>query len=65
MPRSIRSCGKILLGQLGMIPGLSKYKNMLLQNIMANGDVVVNFLSHVFCFVCVFVFFVFGYGNAS
>ena len=44
VPCSIRSCGKSLLGRLGMIPGLSNSANMLLQNMMANGDVVV------FCF---------------
>ena len=50
MPRSIRPCGKILLGRLGMIPSLIKQANMLLQNMMANGDVVVNFLSQVLFF---------------
>ena len=58
MPRSIRSCGKILIGRLGMIPGLIKQANMLLQNMMANGDVVVNFLGNFFLF-----FLVFGYGK--
>jgi len=38
-----------------MIPGLSKYENMLLQNMMANGDVVVNFLSQVICFLFLFL----------